>query len=135
MISGLTDSGKMHFAYSTYFYQEKPLCIVTYNEMQAKKLIKDLNYFDEDVEYFPKKEIFAYDYIAESNDTLFERIKVLNNIKNNTSKIIVTTIEALMQPMINSIVLYSNNLSLKIGQTYNLEELKNNLVKLRICKV
>ena len=42
MISGLTDSGKMHFAYSSYFYQEKPICIVTYNEMQAKKLIKDL---------------------------------------------------------------------------------------------
>ena len=44
--------------------------------MQAKKLIKDLQYFDENVEFFPKKEIFAYDYIAESNDTLFERIQV-----------------------------------------------------------
>ena len=130
MISGLTDSGKMHFAYSSYFYQEKPICIVTYNEMQAKKIIKDLNYFDEDVEYFPKKEIFAYDYIAESNDTLFERIKVLNSIKAKTAKIIVTTIESLMQPMINSKVLYSNSLKLKIGQECNLEELKDSLVKL-----
>ena len=24
MLSGLTDSGKVHFAYSTYFYAEKP---------------------------------------------------------------------------------------------------------------
>ena len=36
MISGLTDSGKIHFAYSTSFYTEKPICIVTYNELQAK---------------------------------------------------------------------------------------------------
>ena len=130
MISGLTDSGKMHFAYSSYFYQEKPICIVTYNEMQAKKLIKDLQYFDENVEFFPKKEIFAYDYIAESNDTLFERIQVLNHIKNKTAKIIVTTIESLMQPMINSKVLYSNSLILKNGQEFSLEKLKEALLKL-----
>ena len=135
MVSGLTDSGKTHFAYSTYFYQEKPICIVTYNEMQTKKIIKDLSYFDEDIEFFPKKEIFAYDYIAESNDTLFERIKVLNNIKNKTSKIIVTTIESLMQPMINSKVLYSNSLRLQMGQEFNLDDLKDSLVKLRICEI
>ena len=28
MLSGLTDSGKVHFAYSTYFYAEKPICII-----------------------------------------------------------------------------------------------------------
>ena len=44
MISGLTDSGKVHLAYSTCFYAEKPICIVTYNELQAKKIIKDKLY-------------------------------------------------------------------------------------------
>ena len=41
MLSGLTDVAKTHFIYSTYFYTNKPICIITYNEMQAKKLIKD----------------------------------------------------------------------------------------------
>ena len=45
MLSGLTDSGKVHLSYATRFYAEKPICIVTYNELQAKKLIKDLKYF------------------------------------------------------------------------------------------
>ena len=45
MLSGLTDVAKIHFAYSTFFYTEKPICIVTYNELQAKKIIKDLQYF------------------------------------------------------------------------------------------
>ena len=59
MISGLTDSGKVHLAYSTCFYAERPICIVTYNELQAKKIIKDLAYFEDSIEYFPKKEIFS----------------------------------------------------------------------------
>ena len=42
MLSGLTDSGKVHLAYSTKFYSNKPICIITYNEIQAKT--KLLNY-------------------------------------------------------------------------------------------
>ena len=42
MLSGLTDVGKIHMAYSTKFYSERPICIITYNELQAKKIIKDL---------------------------------------------------------------------------------------------
>ena len=41
MLSGLTDTGKVHFAYSTSFYTEKPIVIITYNELQAKKIAKD----------------------------------------------------------------------------------------------
>ena len=55
MLSGLTDVAKIHFAYSTFFYTEKPICIVTYNELQAKKIIKDLQYFTNKVEYFPRR--------------------------------------------------------------------------------
>ena len=48
------------------FYGEKPICIVTYNELQAKKIMKDLEYFTDEVNYFPKREIVTYDFIAES---------------------------------------------------------------------
>ena len=130
MISGLTDSGKVHLAYSTYFYAERPICIVTYNELQAKKIIKDLAYFEDNVKYFPKKEILAYDYLTESKDSLFERIEVLNNIINKKAKVIVTTIEAVMQPMIAKETLYKNLLNLKVGQELNLDKLKETLINL-----
>ena len=80
MLSGLTDTGKIHMAYSTRFYTEKPICIITYNELQAKKIIKDLAFFGETVRMFPKRDIVSFDYIAESKDTLYKRISVLNNI-------------------------------------------------------
>lgn len=130
MLSGLTDSGKVHFAYSTYFYSEKPICIITYNELQAKKIIRNLEYFENNINYFPKKEILAYDYLAESKDITYSRIACLNEIHKKQAKIIVTTIEAVSQKIIPEDVLYKNILELKIGDVINLEEIKQKLVLL-----
>ena len=130
MLSGLTDNGKVHLAFSTGFYTDKPICILTYNEMQAKKLIKDLEYFSEDIIYFPKREIFAYDYLADSKEDAFERMDAIRKINNNDAKIIVTTIEAIMQPMVPKDVLFRNIKKLKVGDEINLEEIKEILVSL-----
>ena len=130
MLSGLTDSAKSHMAYSTKFYSEKPICIITYNEMQAKKIMKDLAFFGEKIKFFPKRDVISFDYVAESKDTLFKRISVLNKLVKNDKKIIVTTIEAAMQKMITKESLYKNVMKLKVGDTFNLEELKEKLVLL-----
>ena len=130
MLSGLTDVGKIHMAYSTKFYSEKPICIITYNEMQAKKIVKDLAFFGEKVKLFPKRDVISFDYVAESKDTLFKRISVLNKLVKKDKKIIVTTIEAAMQKMITKENLYKNVMTLKVGDTFDLEELKEKLVLL-----
>lgn len=130
MLSGLTDVGKIHMAYSTKFYSEKPICIITYNEMQAKKIIKDLAFFGEKVKFFPKRDVISFDYVAESKDILFKRISVLNKLVKNDKKIIVTTIEAAMQKMIAKESLYKNVMNLKVGDTLDLEQLKEKLVLL-----
>ena len=124
--------GKVHMAYSTRFYSEKPICIITYNELQAKKIIKDLKFFGENIDYFPKREIITFDYIAESKDALFDRISVLNNIVNNKSKIVVATIEAVMQKMITKENLYKYVMKLQNGDTVDLNDLKERLVRLRL---
>ena len=132
-ISGLSDVGKIQFAYSTKQSLNRPICIVTYNEIEARKIVKDLSYFTnefEEVLYFPKREIASYDYIAESKDLPYERIEVLNKIQKKKAKIVVTTIEALMQKMITKSNLYKNCLEFKVGKRYSLEEVKQNLILL-----
>ena len=132
-ISGLSDVGKIQFAYSTKQSLNRPICIVTYNEIEARKIVKDLSYFTnefEEVLYFPKREIASYDYIAESKDLPYERIEVLNKVQKKKAKIVVTTIEALMQKMITKSSLYKNCLEFKVGKRYSLEEVKQNLILL-----
>ncbi len=130
MLSGLTDSGKTHFSYATSFYSEKPICIITYNEIQAKKLVKDLKFFTEDVQYFPKREILAYNFLAESKEILNDRIDTLNLVYNNKAKVIVTTIEAVSQKIVPKEVLYKNILKLKVSDECNLEDIKGKLINL-----
>lgn len=143
-ISGLSDVGKSHVIAGTINGIKKPICMITYNEMQAKKLIKDLQFFlgeEKEIVYFPKKEISPYDYVSQSKDLPYERIHALNKIYHKDTSIIVTTIEAIMQKMPEKDLIYQNIISFKVGEIYttpnnkeynkkNLEELKQILVAL-----
>lgn len=129
-ISGLTDVGLVQMASAINAFGKIPICIITYNEIQAKKIYEDIKYFTDKVALFLKKEIVTYDYIAESKDLPYERIETLNTIFTKKNMIIVTTIEALMQKLPKKESLYKNTIEFKIGKNYNLEEIKQKLIKL-----
>ena len=129
-ISGLIGVGKSALISALNMNEKRKVFVITYNEIEANELIKNIMYFTDNVKYFPKKEISIYDYDAESNGIEYNRIKILNDIYNNKNQIIVTTIEAVMQRMITKEKLYSNVLHLKRGEDVNIEKIKENLVKL-----
>lgn len=117
-ISGLVFVGKSHIISSLKEEIKRPICVITYNELQAKNMVKDLRYFTDKVEYFGKREIASYDYVSESKDLPFARIDVLNKLKNKDVNIVVTTIEAIMQSMIPEKVLYKNILKFTVGNMF-----------------
>lgn len=129
-ISGLTDVGKTQILSGINKFAEMPICLITYNEIQAKKIYDDLKYFIDNVEFFPKKDIVTYDYIAESKELPYQRIETLNKLYQNKNIILVTTIEAVMQKLPAKEVLYKNVLNFKVGNTYDLEELKQQLINM-----
>jgi len=129
-ISGLTDVGMVQMMAATKEFVKKPICIITYNEIQARKLVEDLNYFTDNVIYLPKKEIVTYDYVAESKDLPYERIEALNKIQELKTGIVVTTVETAIQKMISKDELYKNVLNFKIGEEHKLEDIKQKLVDL-----
>lgn len=129
-ISGLNDVGMVSFDVAIHEFTKKPICILTYNEIQAKKIYEDIKYYTDNVVLFPKKEIVTYDYVAESKENLYERIEALNKIKSKRTLIVVTTIEAVMQKLPEKNTIYQNELKLKTGNSYNLEDIKRRLVDL-----
>lgn len=108
----------------------KPILLITYNEIQAKNLIKDLSYFIEDVSYLSKREIALYNVDAESSEIEFERINIINNMSNKKSLIYVTTIEAIMQKIIAKKSLYENIIEIKNEDTIDIAEIKQKLISL-----
>lgn len=130
-LSGLSDSSKAHFIYSTRFYTEKPVMIVTYNELQLKKLKEDLKFFsDEDIYIYPKKEVVYYDIDTMNKDTVMDRLNIYTKLYNSESCVILTTVEALMQKTIDKNELFSNVLQLEVGKSLLLESLINDLILL-----
>ncbi len=130
VISGLNDVGMVQISTAINEFSKKPICIVTYNEIQAKKIYEDIKYFTDKVVLFPKKEIVTYDYIAESKDISYKRIETLNEIKSKKNLIVITTVEAIMQKLLSKNVLYKNELKFKVGEIHNLDEIKQKLIKL-----
>ena len=53
-LSGLVDVEKAHTAIALYQELQKPICILTYNEIQAKKLCEDMKKFGAEEEYVRK---------------------------------------------------------------------------------
>ena len=130
-ISGLTGVGMAEIISAIKGYNKKPILLVTYNEIQAKKILENIKAFEtENVVLFPKKEIVTYDYVAESKDLPYERIETLNKINEKKNLIVVTTIEALMQKLPSKEVLFKDILEFKIGDICNLEDIKRKLVNL-----
>ncbi|MCI8383761.1 MAG: transcription-repair coupling factor [Clostridia bacterium] len=129
-ISGLTDVGMIQIGSAIHEFGKRPICMVSYNEIQAKKLYEDIKYFTENVVFFSKKEIITYDYVAESKELPYQRIEALNQIKDKKNLIIVTTIEAIMQKLPSKKVLYGNELNFKVGECYSLEEIRKKLIQL-----
>lgn len=130
-ISGLTSVGMTEIISAINGYNKKPILIVTYNEIQAKKILENLKAFEkEKVVFFPKKEIVTYDYIAESKDLPYERIETLTKIIEKKNPIIVTTIESLMQKLPSKEVLFKDILEFKVGDICNLDDIKKKLINL-----
>jgi transcription-repair coupling factor (superfamily II helicase) len=130
MLTGLTDVMKMYFAYATFMKINTKICLITYNEIQARSLVKNIEFFTDRVVFIPKKEIVTYDYVAESKDLPYERIEALNKLQQNKADIVVTTIEALTQSIIKKDSLYKCVLNFKVGSSYSLEQIKIDLVTL-----
>ena len=129
-ISGLVDVGKSSLISALNIDKKSKVFVITYNEIEAQNLIKNIKYYTDNVKYFPKREISIYDYDAESNDTDYERIEVLKDIYNDKNEIIVTTIEAVMQKIIQKEKLFENVLNLHKESEINMENIKQKLVNL-----
>ena len=56
-IWGLNDVGEAQFIAGSAAFSKKPICIITYNEIQAKQIIENLKYFSDKIVYFPDDDL------------------------------------------------------------------------------
>ena len=130
-LSGLSESQKAHFIYATKFYTEKPVVVLTYNEIELKKMANDMQFFEDgEITIFPKREIVYYDIDTMNKDTSMQRLNVYAKLYNSESGIILTTIEALMQKTMPKAKLFSKVIQLEVGKEISLDAIKEQLTNI-----
>lgn len=130
VILGLSDVSKAAICESINEKTKRQILLITYNELQAQKLYKNLKEIASNVTYIPKKDIVTYAYDAQNMDILYTRIEGLIKLYNNEATIVVVSTETLMQPILTKKSMQSSILKLMVANEYNIEEIKEKLVNL-----
>ena len=129
-VLGLSDVAKSCVSEVIGEKSKKPVFIVTYNELQAQRLYKNIKAINRNMIYIPKKDIITYEYDAQNMDVLYSRIDSLIKLYNNEAEIVVVSIETLMQPVLSRKTMKDSILNLRLANSYNIEEIKEKLVSL-----
>ncbi|HHV59634.1 MAG TPA: transcription-repair coupling factor [Clostridiaceae bacterium] len=97
VITGPSDSQKVHFAWALACKLNSRVLYLAYNEHQAAKVFDDFAFFIGDkAVHFPSREIILHNIEARSYDDVYARINTLDRIINGECSVVVTSAEALL---------------------------------------
>lgn len=129
MISGLSDSGKSYFINGIYEATNRPMVIVTHNDIEARNIYEDLSFYLPNVYYLPSREIVFYNIDAISGDLRWARLKVIKEMLRSNKKIIVTSIDAFAAIYTPKELFKSHVLKIKLGDELDLKEISQKLIE------
>ena len=126
-ISGCMDAQKSHLIYGIGARTYSRL-VVTFQEQKAKELFEDYRFFDENVLYFPAKDVLFYQSDLRGNALTRERLTVLQALLEREQVTIITTFDALMDHMSAPAQFQASVKTFAAGDTVKLERLTAELV-------
>lgn len=126
--SGCTDAQKPHIMYGMNRAAGGARLIVTFSEQKARELLESCRFFDEQAYYFPAKDILFYQSDIRGTALTRERMKVYHMLSSMKRPLIITTFDALMDPLVRPEVMGAFLLTLRPGDVMDLEKMRNRLV-------
>ncbi len=128
-IVGALDNFKPHLIYGVGHDVPVKL-IITYDENRAKNLMESYAFFDENVYYYPPRDLLFYQSDIHSNALTRDRIEVVRALLEGGSVTVVTTIDALMNKLPPMDTYKRGVFSITIEDEINVDEIRKKLVML-----
>lgn len=132
-VTSTAESQKVHLAFSLCQKTKKDLIYITSDALSMSFVAEDMSFFTDEsnILSYPAREYYFYNVEAQSNNNTKERINTLNSlIFSDENKIIITTIEAILQKIASKDSFISNTVLLKEGLVYELSSLCEKFAKL-----
>lgn len=129
-IDNISESSRAYIIKGIYESIEKPIVILSNNDIEAKKLYDDLSLFIYNVYLLPCKDMGFYNADAISGDIRWERLKILEKIFDNKKKVIVTTIDAATSIFAPIDIFKDNIFKLSVGDNLDVKKFIGRLIKI-----
>lgn len=118
-----------HLIYSLKKEINRQVLIISSDEVRAKKIFEDIRNFDnENVDFFPNRELVFYDIEASSFETVHSRLNVLTRLNRGENIVVVTYINALLSKVCSSNLFKEYTDEIKYGDIVDHYELLNGFV-------
>ncbi len=130
LVSGVIDVQKTHLMYAIEAHLQRPIVILTYNELRAKAICEDLRFFTKNYLYYPAKDLLFYSADVHSTEINRQRFVAIEQLMMGNHPILVASAEAFLDRYPKEEVFRSHLLKLQVGDVYEIEELTKKLVYL-----
>lgn len=121
-INGIWENSAAAFLLTLMEDQPKNYLVIGANDAEAKAYYEAASAMDPLVSYFPTKDLVLFDAYAHSHDILNERIRILRQLVfDQTPKMVVTSVEALMTKLPPKALWQEAQLSLSVGDSLEIE--------------
>ncbi len=128
-VTGCIDSQKLHFIYGMNNGFKRKL-IVTYSEQKARELCEEYRFYDENVLYYPAKDLLFYQADVHGNLLVKQRMAVIQSIIGKDGATIVTTIDGCMDKVPSPETYSSHILEIRNDSVMEMSRLASLLVQL-----
>lgn len=132
LLSGVTPSFYASLMQMLYENKRRPVVIMMQNLYQAQRLYDQLvELMDEGlVRFFPMDEFITAEMLASSSELRIERMNTLSSIIEDPNRIIVTHVAGAARFLPPKEVFQQADISLEVGECYDLDTLKRKLIEL-----
>lgn len=124
---GLSDSQKLHMAYGLSDGFPKKI-IVTFSEQRAGEICEQYRFFDRNVMVYPGRDLIFYQADVAGNALARERMQAVKALLSPRPVTVVTTMSALMAPLVPLETLRAAVLTFDVGATVDETRLSEKLV-------
>ncbi|MBQ8261117.1 MAG: transcription-repair coupling factor [Lachnospiraceae bacterium] len=113
-ISGCVDSEKLHIMNALAAPWDAAI-IVTYSEKRAREIYEEYSFYDKEVMLYPAKDLIFYQADINGKQLAMDRMRVVKRVLSGEQVTVVTTLDALMSPMLPKEILEEHCITLSVG--------------------
>jgi transcription-repair coupling factor (superfamily II helicase) len=135
LVQSINEDGTAYLACNLLDTTASKILIITSNEAKSRKYEETIKSYIADGERLQPKEFLLYNVDALSKDAEYKRSEVLDKILSSKKAIITASVNSVLTRVMPKDRFKESIIELKYGKSYDLNELRSNLIKLKYERV